>query len=211
MEEEEKNFFGGIPSIFTVNKNNNNNNSNNSNNSNNKSKNSLPLNTIGQNYGFRDLPSNVKVFEVQFDMKILKQIDEETKPVISSVIHHISYEIAESSKDIAIHIYVSKDLKDVDNVNYLVYATFLKNVEFDISDIVRQLRLYAPLKIRDNIKIRFNEENQAILQVPVNKLPLKTVKVTQILLHYHDPLPDYTYDSLEERGITKRKRGNNDG
>lgn len=206
MESSDKNFFSGIQPNFTfakVGENNNNSNNNNNNSSNNKAQ----LNA--QRFGLKDLPPNVTVFEIEFDMGLVKSIDDENKPLIINILNYIAYDIAKTADDVAVRTYVAMDLNDAENVRYQISATFLTDVTFDISMIVDQLRTYSPLKIRDNIKLYFdNKQQRHVLEIPVNKNPLKTVKMSQTMIHYHGPLVNYSYDSVEERDVTKRKRGN---
>jgi len=210
--EKEKNFFGGIQPGFmfgksTTGDNNNNINNNNNNNNNNKNKISNKVNENMQRFGIRELPENVKVFEVEFDMGLAKSIDEETKPVIRNVVHYISYDIAKTATDVAIRIYGAYDEHDNENVKYQITATFLRDVKFDISAIVSELRSYAPLRIRDNLQLYYDHnEKRHVMEVPVSKNPLKVVKMSKTMIHFYGPLTEYTYDDPDTRDTTKRKR-----
>lgn len=162
--------------------------------------------TAGDRHGLYKLHPNVKVVEVDFDMNMVKNIDEKDKPLIANIIEYLCYDVAQDRTEVDINIYVSIDLNDEENVIYYLSMVFHKDVEFDITRIVDQVRTFGLLHIRNDIKMEYNKK--MVLTIPINRKPFKVSKIVQTMIHMSGPPPIYTYDNSadDKRANTKRKR-----
>jgi hypothetical protein len=107
-------------------------------------------------FGITDLPKNVVPIDSEFDIDILKDVEEEDKEHMVLVLEYCCYNIAKKSDDVKIMIYVSREDGDI---TYQLFLMFPSNIRI-LSSHFDDLKDIKEHKIEEPIEITFNEKEK---------------------------------------------------